>query len=203
MVNTHNVARIVGILGLLVSTSSHSANGRRLTTVSDVSLHTQEIPQSAGKNDSKTLFDHGLKLETGRGVARNVAEAVSLYRKAAALGNTDAILRLGIIYQGGMLVPRDVREAGAWFRKAAELGNSAGMFYLGVLYWSGRGVDRDLVEAYKWLDLAAMYAPREGQSNFAVTRDSLARVLSPQLIAEAKIRGQEWQMVFNARKNSR
>ena len=65
MVNTHNVARIVGILGLLVGTSSHSANGRRLTTVSDVSLHTQEIPQSAGKNDSKTLFDHGLKLETG------------------------------------------------------------------------------------------------------------------------------------------
>ena len=42
-----------------------------------------------------TLYDDGL------GVKRNDAEAIKWYKKAAELGNVDAMTNLGIMYENG------------------------------------------------------------------------------------------------------
>ena len=51
----------------------------------------------------------------------NDAEAVSLYRQAAAQGNALAHGNLGQMYEQGRGVTRDLGEAQRWYVKAAEL----------------------------------------------------------------------------------
>ena len=60
----------------------------------------------------------------GRGVARDDAEAVRWYRKAAQQGYAIAQTILGFMYAEGEGVTRDDAEAVRWFRKAAEQGNA-------------------------------------------------------------------------------
>lgn len=43
----------------------------------------------------------GILYDDGLGVKRNDAEAVKWYKKAAELGNADAITNLGIMYENG------------------------------------------------------------------------------------------------------
>lgn len=65
----------------------------------------------------------GVDYIKGRGVARNYAEAVKWFRKAAERGLVEAQYNLGLVYhhQGAGVTQNDV-EAVKWFRKAAEQG---------------------------------------------------------------------------------
>ena len=47
----------------------------------------------------------------GAGVSKDIAEALKWYRKAAALGNLDALINLGDEYKKGNGVPKNVTEA--------------------------------------------------------------------------------------------
>jgi len=57
---------------------------------------------------------------SGRGVARDDAEAASWYRKAAEQGLAVAQNNLGRMYELGRGVERDKDKAALWYRKAAE-----------------------------------------------------------------------------------
>lgn len=58
--------------------------------------------------------------EIGAGTRKDVQRAVLFYRKAAALGDTAAMYKLGMILLGGLLSqPRNLREAIAWLQRAA------------------------------------------------------------------------------------
>ena len=59
----------------------------------------------------------------GEGVARDYAEAVRWYRKAAEQGHAVAQNKLGVRYARGEGVARDYAEAVRWYRKAAEQGD--------------------------------------------------------------------------------
>ena len=50
------------------------------------------------------------------------AEAIELYKKAAALGNGAAANSLGVLYYKDDEVKRDLDESIKWFKKAADLG---------------------------------------------------------------------------------
>ncbi|WVQ75416.1 hypothetical protein IAR50_005037 [Cryptococcus sp. DSM 104548] len=59
--------------------------------------------------------------EIGAGTRKDPGRAVLFYRKAAALGDTAAMYKLGMILLGGLLAqPRNVREAIVWLRRAAS-----------------------------------------------------------------------------------
>ena len=58
----------------------------------------------------------------GEGVAKDAAEAVKWYRKAAEQGFAAAQYNLGVCYYSGEGVAKDAAEAVKWFRKAAEQG---------------------------------------------------------------------------------
>ncbi|OCF31347.1 enzyme activator [Kwoniella heveanensis BCC8398] len=59
--------------------------------------------------------------EIGAGTRKDPNRAVLFYRKAAALGDTAAMYKLGMILLGGLLMqPRNPREAIVWLRRAAS-----------------------------------------------------------------------------------
>ena len=136
----------------------------------------------------------------GNGVNRDRSKAIALYRKAADLGNGDAMLQLGYLHESGRDLPLSQEQAVAWFRKAVDSGKESAMFHLGVLYWSGRGVSQDFVEAYQWLDLASARASGARVSENAAARDALGRVMSALQIAAARKRAGEWQTAYDLRK---
>jgi TPR repeat protein len=85
---------------------------------------------------------------------KNDKEAFILYKKAAELGNADAMFTLGTMYHFGEGVLKDPEEAFKWYKKAAELGNAEAMSSLGAMYYFGEGVLKDPKEAKYWVKKA-------------------------------------------------
>lgn len=82
-------------------------------------------------------------------------EALSWLRKAADLGNADAMTKLGMMHYKGEGVKPDHAEAMKLFRIAAENGDTQGMIYIGDLYLTGQGVAADYSEGISWYTKAA------------------------------------------------
>jgi len=100
-------------------------------------------------------------------LAGNFGEAAKWYRQAADLGNADAQVALGALYQGGDGVPRDFVEAVKWYAKGALQGHTVGQAYLGTMYLQARGVPQDYREALRWLQLAADKKNAHAEYNLA------------------------------------
>ena len=64
----------------------------------------------------------GVCYENGKGVAKDEAEAVGWYRKAAEQGLDLGQFNLGVCYENGKGVAKDSAEAVRWYRKAAAQG---------------------------------------------------------------------------------
>ena len=121
---------------------------------------------------------------------------------AANAGDPEAMLWLGLKYSNPKQdVPKDDVQAAAWFRKAAEAGEPSAMYYAGIAFWSGRGVTQDMVEAYKWIDLSVKYGNAQLGAPANGLKDGLTRVMTPQMINEAKVRGAEWDRAFQKKRN--
>jgi TPR repeat protein len=63
--------------------------------------------------------------EAGHGLGQNPAQAREWYRKAAALGDMQAMARLADIYERGLGVRKNAAEARMWRRKAQEAKQAA------------------------------------------------------------------------------
>ena len=72
------------------------------------------------------------------------------FKSMADLGDTEAMVRLGLLYSEGRGTPRDYLEARGWYRRAADLGDRRAMYLLGTLYGEGKGVTQDYLEALRW-----------------------------------------------------
>jgi TPR repeat protein len=102
----------------------------------------------------------GVQYHEELGVAKDYAEAIKWYRKAADQNNIAAQTHLGMCYSAGEGVKEDPTEAVSWFRKAADQAYAPAQSLLGLAYYWGRGVAKDNVEGYAWLSLSApTYAP--------------------------------------------
>ena len=71
---------------------------------------------------------------TRQGVDMDFEKAVKLYEEAAKLGNTDAMLNLGVLHEYGLVFKKDYKEAVKLYEKAAEGGNAAALKLLGEVY---------------------------------------------------------------------
>ena len=74
-------------------------------------------------------------------------EANAAYERAADAGDTEAMIRVGWIYQNGRDVRQDYEKAKQYYRKAVDLGDAEALNYLGSLYENGLGVTRDYNQA--------------------------------------------------------
>ena len=100
---------------------------------------------------------------TGSGRAKNEAEAVKWYRKAAKQGDAVAQYNLGWRYANGRGVAKDEAEAVKWYHRAAEQGDANAQNNLGLRYEKGRGVTKHEEEAVNWYRKAAKQGDAMGQ----------------------------------------
>jgi TPR repeat protein len=75
-----------------------------------------------------------------------------------------------------------------WFRLAAEKSNAGAQYKLGIMYANGLGAPQDYVRAH-----VVQLVSRAGASNCCAKRDSLAKGMTPEQIAEAQKLAHEWQ----------
>ena len=121
----------------------------------------------------------------GRGVAKDEAEALTWFRRAAKQdayayyaetaknylkavedGDPEAQCDLAIAYRYGQGCAKNEVEAVKWFRKAAEQGNARAQVEIGrrYLYGLGVGVLTDEAEAVKWFRKAAEQGHKDAET---------------------------------------
>ena len=76
----------------------------------------------AEQGNAAAKTELGLALSKGDGVAKDDAEAVKWYHKAAEQGDASALALLGFAYAGGQGVAKDEAKAAEWFRKSMKRG---------------------------------------------------------------------------------
>ena len=78
--------------------------------------------------------------EDGGGTRKDYAKAVQWYRRAAALGDSSGMFKVGIIFLKGLLgQPKNVGEGVSWLKRVAERGdcdNPQALYELATLYES-------------------------------------------------------------------
>jgi TPR repeat protein len=82
-------------------------------------------------------------------------DAVALYKQAAGLGDTRAMVSLGLLLESGDHVAKDAAGANAWFEKAAEHGSADGAMDLAVELFSGVGATKDPKRAFSLMQQAS------------------------------------------------
>ncbi len=97
--------------------------------------------------------------------AENYDAAMRWFKKAADLGNAEAMMGMSWIYGNGRGVPKDEAEAMRWRRMSAQHGNSIAMASIAYEYEEGQGVGQNYAEAMRWYrkaadrgDASAMYS---------------------------------------------
>jgi hypothetical protein len=87
--------------------------------------------------------------------AENYDVAIRWFRKAADLGNAEAMMGISWIYGNGRGVPQDDAEALRWRKMSAEHGNAVAMWVVGADYEEGKVVPQDYAEAMRWYKKSA------------------------------------------------
>ncbi|KAJ7702479.1 hypothetical protein B0H17DRAFT_923803 [Mycena rosella] len=103
--------------------------------------------QAAKQNHAAGSYRVAVCNEIGAGTRREPSRAASFYRKAASLGDTPAMYKLGMILLHGSLgEQKNPREAINWLRRAAEQAdeeNPHALHELGLLHEIGEHVPQD------------------------------------------------------------
>ena len=108
--------------------------------------------------------------------AGRFAEAIAAWQQAAAAGDANGDLYMGVAYDTGQGVSQDYQAALDWYRRAAQAGSSAGAFNVGVFYDAGLGVPQSQREAAVWYGRAAAAGFPRAQYNLALLYEEGAGV---------------------------
>ncbi|MEO8051910.1 MAG: tetratricopeptide repeat protein [Acidobacteriota bacterium] len=199
--------------GILILAANHSlaaqqvedswAEGANTVYRETMPSDSAALRQRASSGDLAAQNDLGFLYANGKGVPKDLSEAVRWYRKAADQGYADAQNNLGVLYNYGQGVPHDCAEAIVWYRKAAEQGDVKGQYNMGQLYRHGCGVERDDGEASIWYRKAADQDYADAQYNFglmykngiAVPRDNVRAYMWLDLAAAKKIGGNQKKFI--------
>ena len=131
---------------------------------------------------------HNLDPRRGEGVPQDDVQAMKWYRLAADQGSASAQFNVGGMYDNGRGVPQDDVQAVKWYRLSADQGDADAQSNLGVMYANGTGVPQNYAQAHKWFSLAAA----QGDVNGAKNRDLVAKLMTPQQIAQAQELARNW-----------
>lgn len=169
-----------------------------LAAVASISLPCVDAVSSL---NAAAQSSQGAKGDSGRGVPQDRAQAAAWYRTAAEQGDAKAQFNLGLMYRYG---PGYSPNLDRWVEAFGPAPGHASPTTRGnpaARYNSGTGIPKDYIEAHKWMSLAAARATGDNQRRFADARDSLAKLMTPEQIAEAQKRASEWTAAFEKRKS--
>jgi uncharacterized protein len=129
----------------------------------------QTFRRCAELGDPACQLQLGWHYDTGKGVAKNDAEAVRWYRAAAEQHNRVALFNLGNMYQLGRGVRKNCRTAVEWYAQSSMYNYPPGLYGLGRMYQFGFGVKEDRAKAHALYRQAASfgdYKAREALATF-------------------------------------
>ena len=138
--------------------------------------------------------------DSGRGAPQDRSQAAAWYRKAAEQGDARAQFNLGLMYRYGPGYSPGLEEWAVMFHPAPGHTGSTAKSSPAAKTNPGSGIPKDYIEAHKWMSLAAARATGDSQKRFENERDSLAKLMTPEQIAEAQKRASEWTAAFEKRK---
>lgn len=115
----------------------------------------QALREAADAGSARAQLDLGLHYEIGRGVTRDLVEALKWFQRAADQGFDEAQYLLGSCYNGEDGFPKDMPKAIEWWGKAADQGHADAQYCLGLSYFTGEGVAKNLTIATDWWKKAA------------------------------------------------
>lgn len=95
---------------------------------------------------------------------RNYERAFSLYIKAAHKDDAEAMIWIGMLYEGGLGVTMNKSKAAEWYTLAANAGDVCGMLTLGWMHLKGEGVKKDWKKASEWYRKAAESGYDDGRA---------------------------------------
>jgi TPR repeat protein len=106
--------------------------------------------KAAEAGDARAMVSLGLILESGDGVAKDVAAAYALYEKAAARGSADGAINLAVALMSAKGVEKNVARAAALLQTASQSGSAIATYDLGVLAQQGvTGKPADALELFR------------------------------------------------------
>jgi localization factor PodJL len=124
------------------------------------------LRQSALRGDPEAQVEVAARFAAGRGVKRDLQQALKWYARAAAQGSAIAQYRLGSFHERGLGTAPDPERARVWYARAAEQGNVNAMHNLAVASVSGGR--SDYAAAAKWFAQAAEFGLADSQVNLAI-----------------------------------
>ena len=110
--------------------------------------------KAADKGSTAAMVELGVLLGTGKGVARNEAEARKLFERAAEAGNPRGVTNLAAIANAGG-APSDPVKARMLLAKAADENSAEAEYQLGLMTAEGVGGPKDDVAARALFEKAA------------------------------------------------
>lgn len=113
-------------------------------------------------SNAEVLAWMGYCYRYGNGVARDLVQAFTWFKKSAEGGYSWSMGELGHCYYFGRGVAKNYSSALTWYRKGAEAGDAASQTGMGHLYEFGRGVERSAAKAFQWYKKAAENGDIEG-----------------------------------------
>ncbi len=110
---------------------------------------------AAGTGDANGLYNLGMCLWRGLGVARDDQAAFNCFRAAAEKGHPEAINNIGGFFREGVVVERDPELSAKWFAKSASYGNPIGQYNYALALRRADGVEKDDKKALELLEKSA------------------------------------------------
>ena len=145
----------------------------RVTDRKDIIVKAGESIQLAGVLKNPELKDNmtasewtamGIAYAKGLGLGnmkKDTDKALECLKKAADMGETEAMVNLGLLYEmGETKFTQYEAEAVKWYRKASDLGDAEGQVLLGNMFFEGKGnLPKDYTKA------AALFRKAAEQNN--------------------------------------
>jgi|TARA_B100000959_G_scaffold110444_1_gene116496 TPR repeat protein len=139
----------------------------------------------ADKGDPVKLHELGDLYYSGRGTARNYAEAYKAYLAAAGKGYVISEATVGWMLRNGQGASKDYKKAMEWYAKAAEKGHVEAQMGLGEIYYNSLGLPkRDYATAYRWYAIAAGLGSKEAKAFTLRMQQTVLK--DPRVTAEQK-----------------
>lgn len=159
--------------------------------------------QLARKGDVTAQNDLGRRYYEGDQVQKDTALAMKWTRRAALQGNPQALLRVAKMYEyREEILPSVAEDFERYSRLAAEQGDDDAQASLANLLDTGLPATPDLrepamapdpVSAYFWMALSGTAGDLYRKDHLARDLAVLAAKMTPEQIAEARIRLQSWK----------
>lgn len=105
---------------------------------------------------------------SGDGVAESEKKAITLFRRAADLGDAGAQHHLGLAYMDGAGVRKSLVKARQYWNAAAKQGEPEATYWMGRMHAFGIGVPQSDTKAIPWFRRAAELGHAEAQFHLAL-----------------------------------